>query len=110
MAVLLGGRSAAGSNGGGFDEDIHLLADVHRELVTVEAVQDLQDAGVDTLCAITGQRLLRHDEGLKTDELQRGLQPSVAAHKGKGRSAAAYTPRVVLVDIDTDVQLVYVSE
>ena len=66
--------------GGGFNEDIHLLADVNGEAIGLEAIYDLQDARIHAFRAGAGEGALRHDVGLETDELECRLLGRIAAH------------------------------
>src|SRR5690349_7395479 len=92
------------------DEHVHLLADVHRERLRVERVDDLEHARVDALARVARQRALRHDVGVDAHELQLRARVSIAAHRRDRFRAFAQAPRLALVDVDAHVHAVEVAE
>src|SRR5215510_14553549 len=54
------------------DENVHLLADIQGPAGLGEAVDCLQDTGVDALRAVAGERFFANDIGLEPHERQRG--------------------------------------
>src|SRR5262245_59231740 len=44
------------------DENVQLLADEQRDVVSFDAINDLKDPRVDTFRAVAGQRSFGHDE------------------------------------------------
>jgi hypothetical protein len=64
----------------GVDENVHLLADEERNVLVLDAVDDLEDTRIDSLRAIAGEGFLGYDERLESNEGERSPQISVASH------------------------------
>ena len=82
-----------------FDEDIHLLADIDRNLALVELVDYLQDAGVDPLGAIAGERFLGGHIRLDPDEAERDRIGAHPFDEGDRRRTGLHTGSAVLIHI-----------
>ena len=97
-------------DGRGFDEDIHLLANVDGEAIGLEAKYDLQDARIHAFRAAAGEGALRHDVGLEADELECRLLGRIAAHCCDGLRAGLDAPGILLVYVHAQVQRHQTSE
>src|SRR3989449_4030987 len=71
-----------------FDVHVHLLPHMQRRVLVFHAIDDLQNACIHAFSAIACQRLFRDHIGLKTNELQRDSQRTVAARRRQGRGTS----------------------
>ena len=67
-----------------FDVHVHLLPHIERRVLVFHAIDDLQNACIHAFGAIACQRLFRDHIRLKTNELQRDSQRTVAARRRQG--------------------------
>src|SRR5882672_1963098 len=86
------------------DEHVELLPHEQWHVVSFNAINDLKHARVDTLGAVARQRSFWQDEWLEAHELQRRFQFRVATDVAHGVRALAYAPRLVLVDVDANME------
>src|SRR5205807_548801 len=93
-----------------FDVHIHLLSHVKRSVLVLNPVNDLENARIHALGAITGERLLGDHIGLEADELQGNSYRTVSTRRRRRQCSAAHTPGIVLIHIHTDVQRSDTSE
>src|SRR5438093_11667942 len=94
----------------GFDKDVHLLADVYRKRFWLKTVNRLEAARVNALGAFAGERSFRNDIRLDADELQIGREIAIASKKSLGARIGLQPPRVVLVNIDADIQRFHIAQ
>jgi hypothetical protein len=87
-----------------------LLAHVDGHGGAVEAVEDLQDAGIDALRAVAGEGFFGDDVRLHPRQIQARLEAAVAAQISHGPAFLAKAPSVVFVDIHADVQSIEVAQ
>src|SRR5690606_20495289 len=92
------------------DVDIDLLPDVETLATRVEFINDLQDAGVDALGVLPGEGAFGDDVRLYSDEFQGKFFLGGAFKGSPGLGTWLESRDVMLVDIDTDMQLVDVSQ
>jgi hypothetical protein len=81
------------------NEHIHLLPDIDRQDIAIEAVQHLPDSCIHTLGAVAGERWLRYHIRLEAHELQRHQKVTVAAYGRIGGGTGTDLPGVILIDI-----------
>ncbi len=93
------------------DEDVDLLADVEGSVFGFgEAIDDLEDAGVDAFGAGAGEGGFGDDEGFDAFELERVRSGGVAFEEGGGGLAGADAHGVLFVDIDADLEGIDITE
>jgi hypothetical protein len=94
----------------GVDENVDLLTDVELAVFgQLEAVDDLQHAGVDPLAAGAGEAGFGDDEGLNPDELEWNGIFAIAFDVGLRDHAWAYADGVLLINVTTDLQLIQIA-
>src|SRR5260370_17126704 len=74
------------------DVNVHLLSHVKRSVLVLNPVNDLENARIDALGAITGERLLGDHIGLEADELQPNSYKPVPTSKHRPQTSPAPTP------------------
>src|SRR5437899_802175 len=87
-----------------FDVHVHLLPHIERRVLVFHAIDDLQNACIHAFSAIACQRLFRDHIGLKTNELQRDSQRTVAARGRQGGGTFPHAPSIVLIHIHANMQ------
>ena len=98
------GAGSERGGGIGFDEDVHLLAWEETGGGLIDAVDDLEDAGIDPFIGGSGQGDLGDDAGYEADEDEGLAGEVVAADDGGGGRAIADADGFVFIDIDPDVE------
>src|SRR6516225_5211051 len=87
------------------DEDVHLLADVHRQLGLVEAVDNLQYACIDSFCCLASKGHLRDYVWLEAHEVERRFKRRIATDEGDCQCAGSEPPCVVFIDVNANMEI-----
>src|SRR5215831_280613 len=87
-----------------FNENVHLLSHIERHVRIGKPVDRLKDASIDTLGAVSRQRLLRNNVRFKTDELEPCAVGAVTAFRSFSRTSRPHPPRVVFVDVGANMK------
>jgi len=85
------------------------LPDIDRQSAALEAVKNLEDAGIDALGAVPGERSFGNDVGFDAPEFERRLKVRISPDEGEGLGIRANAPSIVLIDIDADDQFIDIA-
>src|SRR5260370_1736833 len=84
------------------DVNVHLLSHVKRSVLVLNPVNDLENARIHALGAITGERLLGDHIGLEADELQGNSYRTVSTRRRRRQCSSAPTPAISPIHLHTD--------